>query len=352
MKHSIRYFPKDAVSNFRKVPNEIGEQPFNQIINMPNISFIVPLYNQDKFIIPCLNSIINAGMPENTFEIIVWNDGSTDKSEEMTSDYMQSKPNIILYTQPNHGVSYSRNQALLRATGKYVWFVDSDDLVKSSEVQNLLNTALAHDLDMIAFNWESLLPDGRIEPGIHKISDAEPQSGRLVYINNMITMAPWAFLYKRQFLLKYNLTFPENYKTCEDIQFNQKALFLAEKVELSSEVGYVYRHQHQSATKGRGNRVVEDQIRRMKEEIEWFSGKNDLTFLQTIVYRNLREINVWLAWADCSTQWFDEIKNVLEGYEVNNRVNFQAMFIILMKYCPKLVFYTQRWLNKIRRKIS
>jgi len=54
---------------------------------MPDISFIVPLYNQEKYIIPCLDSILNAGMPDDAYEIIVWNDGSTDKSEELISDY-------------------------------------------------------------------------------------------------------------------------------------------------------------------------------------------------------------------------------------------------------------------------
>jgi len=318
---------------------------------MLDISFIVPLYNQEKYIIPCLDSIINAGLPKNEYEIIVWNDGSTDKSEELILDYKQSNPSIILYTGTNHGVSYSRNQAILKAGGQYIWFVDSDDLVKSSEVRHLLVAALSNNLDMIAFNWESLLPNGRVESGIHNISDTRPQSGRLVYLNNMITMAPWAFLYKRQFLLNHNLTFPENYKTCEDIQFNQKALFLAEKVELSSRVGYVYRHLHLSATKGRGNRVVEDQIRRLKDEIEWFSDKNDSSFLQTIVYRNLREINVWLAWADSKAQRFDEIKSALKGYGVKSGTGIQAVFILLMKYFPKQVFCVQRWLNKMRRKI-
>lgn len=58
---------------------------------MLDISFIVPLYNQEKYIIPCLDSIINAGLPKNEYEIIVWNDGSTDKSEELILDYKQSK---------------------------------------------------------------------------------------------------------------------------------------------------------------------------------------------------------------------------------------------------------------------
>jgi len=165
-------------------------------------------------------------------------------------------------------------------------------------------------------------------------------------------MPPWAFLYKRQFLLNHNLTFPENYKTCEDIQFNQKALFLAEKVGLSSRVGYVYRHLHQSATKGRGNRVVEDQIRRLKDEIDWFADKKDVIYLQTVVYRNLREINVWLAWTDNVKPWFQEIKNAVSRYKLPPNVRFTTMFIFLMKYFPKELYYLQRWVNRTRRRIK
>ena len=318
---------------------------------MIDISFIVPLYNQEAYILPCLNSIVDSGLNPDQYEVIVWNDGSTDNSEALVAEFVKQRSNIRLVTNTNHGVSFSRNQALQQAVGRYVWFVDSDDLVNSGSVKDLVAYSMTANLEMLAFNWKSLLPDGRFEPGIHPITDSPVQSGRDVYVNTIITMAPWSFLYKRDFLLNNNLTFPENYKTCEDIQFNQKALFLAEKVAMSSQVGYIYRHLHSSATKGQGNTVVNDQIRRLKDELEWFSGKNDAEFLHTIVYRNLREINVWLAWADKDDRWFDLIRQILKGYTIKIKVNVPTMFVWLMKHFPKQVYLVQRWMNRLRRTI-
>ncbi len=321
-------------------------------MDYPIISFIVPLYNQEKYIIPSLKSIVDSGMSTKSYEVIVWNDGSTDNSEELVREYAETNPNICLISQSNHGVSHSRNQALMTATGEYIWFVDSDDLVNSKSVAEILNEALADNLDMIGFNWKSLLPDGKYEQGIHPLHNSPIQTGRNIYMSSMITMAPWAFLYKREFLLKNRLSFPEDYKTCEDIQFNQKALFLATKVRLSSQIGYIYRHMHESATKGHGNRVVEDQIRRLKDEIAWFRDKKDAAYLETVVYRNLREINVWIAWADNEQQWFGEIKRVLKGYKPPFGLDFSTVFIGLMKCFPREVYYVQRWINRTRRRLQ
>ena len=315
----------------------------------PIISFIVPLYNQEKYIIPSLKSIVDSGLSTKSYEVIVWNDGSTDKSEELVRKYAETNPNICLISQFNHGVSHSRNQALLKAIGEYIWFVDSDDLVNSKSVTEILNEALAGNLDMIGFNWKSLLPDGKYEQGIHPLHNSSIQSGRNIYMGSIITMAPWAFMYKREFLLKNRLFFPEDYKTCEDIQFNQKALFLATKVRLTSQIGYIYRHMHESATKGHGNRVVEDQIRRLKDELVWFSDKKDPLFLQTIIYRNLREINVWLAWSDKEDKWFKDIKQILKEYRVKPSIDYSSWFILIMTYFPRELYYIQHLFNKVRR---
>lgn len=319
---------------------------------MLDISFIVPLYNQEKYILPCLESIVNAGLSADSYEIIVWNDGSTDSSEALVLQFMENHPTIKLVSEQNHGVSYARNQALRLAKGDYIWFVDSDDMVNSPIVKKLVNYALASKLDMLVFNWKSLLPDGREESGIHPLIDAPVQRGRDLYLENVITMAPWCFLYRREFLLKSKLKFPEDFKTCEDIQMNQQALFVANRVGMSSQVGYVYRHLHVSATKGKGNMVADDQIRRLNNEIEWFSQQDAPEYLQMVVYRNLREINVWLAWAEVDDHFFAMIKLVLKSYRVHSKFSFASLFILLMKYVPKPLYLLQRFVNRTRRKLN
>ena len=92
------------------------------------LSFIIPLYNQQDYIVPCLYSITDAGLSNEDYEVIVQNDGSTDHSEEFASGYIHNRPNFRLINNSNHGVSYSRNQALQEANGDYVRFVESDDM--------------------------------------------------------------------------------------------------------------------------------------------------------------------------------------------------------------------------------
>ncbi len=319
---------------------------------MLDISFIVPLFNQQEYILPCLESIVNAGLSADSYEIIVWSDGSTDNSEALVSQFMEGRSTIKLVSEQNHGVSYARNQALRLAKGDYIWFVDSDDMVNSPIVKKLVNYALAGKLDMLAFNWKSLLPNGEEEPGSHQILDVPVQTGRDLFLENELTMTPWSFLYRREYLLKNKLAFSEDFKTCEAILLNQQALFLAKKVGMSSQVGYVYRPLNTSGSINPETRAINDQIRRLEEEIAWFTQQDDAEFLQMVVFRNLREINLQLAWAEVDDHFFATVKQSLKNYQVYSRFSKTSLFILLMKYVPKTMYLWQRFLNKTRRKQS
>lgn len=321
---------------------------------MVKLSFILPLYNLEDYIIPCLHSIVSSLLDKNTYEVLVWNDGSSDNSPLLVEQFAKNYPQVKLINSDNQGVSWSRNAALKEAKGDYVWFVDSDDLVIPENVHILLKKAEDNKADALLFNWQSLMPDGVIEPGINQISEDEVSSGRELYLGGMVNMAPWSFIYKKEFLVCNNLEFPIDYKTCEDIQFNQKVLFLAKTVVTTSLVGYLYRHRNNSATKGQGYRVVCDHIRRLKDEVDYFSSYNDWEFLSTIIYRNLREINVWLFWADRKDELIQKLKETLKTIKFKQRPIFsiQTIYFNLMKLSPKLVFEIQLQLNIIKRKLK
>lgn len=94
------------------------------ISNRVSVSVIVPVYNSEKFLSRCLDSIV---AQKGSFEIIAVNDGSTDKSGQILEAYAQKYKNIIVVNQENKGVSAARNQGMAKANGKYITFVDSDD---------------------------------------------------------------------------------------------------------------------------------------------------------------------------------------------------------------------------------
>ena len=102
---------------------------------MSKISIIIPMYNAKEYIARCLESVINQSF--NNIEIIIVNDGSTDKSLEICRKYAEVDERIVILNKENNGVSVARNQGMNVATGEYIMFVDSDDWIDESMCQDL-----------------------------------------------------------------------------------------------------------------------------------------------------------------------------------------------------------------------
>ena len=94
---------------------------------MIKISVIVPVYNVEKFLSTCLESILDQGLSEQEYEIILINDGSIDGSLAICNLYAKAHSNIHVYSQENQGVSLARNLGMSKARGEWVMFLDSDD---------------------------------------------------------------------------------------------------------------------------------------------------------------------------------------------------------------------------------
>ena len=98
-------------------------------------SIIVPVYNMEKYISKCLDSIFSSTYKN--YEVIIVNDGSTDKSDEIIKTYIEKNRNIIYIKEENMGLSTARNNGVSKATGDYIIFVDSDDYIEEKLLENL-----------------------------------------------------------------------------------------------------------------------------------------------------------------------------------------------------------------------
>ena len=96
------------------------------------VSFIIPLYQAEKFIEQCLCSIMGNGLPEEDFEVLVIDDGSKDKGALIVEGLQKYHPNVKLFGQANSGASAARNKGLEYAMGEWVWFVDAEDRVEEN----------------------------------------------------------------------------------------------------------------------------------------------------------------------------------------------------------------------------
>lgn len=113
------------------------------------LSIIVPVYNAAAYLPECLDSLLTQDIPSSDYEIICVNDGSTDDSLQVLRNYAGQHPNIVIIDKENGGVTTARNAGLAAAMGEYIWFVDSDDFLKTNVFGKLQSLIRQHDCDRL-----------------------------------------------------------------------------------------------------------------------------------------------------------------------------------------------------------
>lgn len=121
---------------------------------MPEVSVIIPIYNTAAYLRKALDSICDQTLKE--LEIILIDDGSTDGSRGIIEEYAKRDARIRWYAQPNQGLSVARNRGLLHATGKYIYFMDSDDILDTQALRHCHDLCEKRELDFIFFDAKPL----------------------------------------------------------------------------------------------------------------------------------------------------------------------------------------------------
>lgn len=165
------------------------------------VSVIIPAYNNETYIEKCLQSVTEQSY-EN-LEILVINDGSSDRTEELIREAQQQDKRIQLFTQKNSGVSVSRNRGIDTATGDYLTFVDADDYIGKDYIRDLVNLAEEKDADLVICGLKMVDEQGKvlqdIVPGEYRKGSMEEWTFRI--------SAVCSHLYKRELWMKYDIRF-------------------------------------------------------------------------------------------------------------------------------------------------
>ena len=197
------------------------------------LSIVVPVYNVEKYIRPCFESIFKQGLDDVDFEVIIVNDGSTDRSMEVIADIIRQHSNIIVINQENQGLSVARNNGIAMAHGEYILMLDSDDLLWGNSLMVLLNIALKTEADIINADYKQMnnedidlylkKRDNEITPTpIVQIVTGED------FLYEQYCRNVWRYIYKREFILCNNLSFIPGIIS-QDVAFANECFLKANK---------------------------------------------------------------------------------------------------------------------------
>lgn len=213
------------------------------------LSYIIPLYNTEAYIVRCLRSIIAQDLPEGGYEVIVVDDGSTDGGRELVEALAAEHPQVRLLSQTNAGVSAARNKALDAARGRFVQFIDSDDYLAEGMMQSLLQRAIDESLDVLVFNYNCVDADGNDRP--HDRDDNYPSTAAMTGVDYLehhsMTPYVWRFLVRRDYLNQGNWRFDTSLIVCEDGALIARFLLNAPRVAHDGSAPYNYASRGDSA---------------------------------------------------------------------------------------------------------
>lgn len=175
---------------------------------MTKLTIIIPVYNREKTIKRAIDSVLE--QLDETIELMIVNDGSTDKTNEVVKDYLTKyKQNISYYEKENEGIAQTRNFGITHAKGQYIMFVDSDDYIDKDLISNL-QTYFEQDIEMIKFKLTCVDEEGNV---LHKIDgpqfealDGEEAFNKLAF-SDMLIDSPCVYVFKKDLFVKNNLFF-------------------------------------------------------------------------------------------------------------------------------------------------
>lgn len=224
-----------------------------------NITVVVPVYNAEKYLNICIDSLIN--QTRKAYEIILIDDGSKDSSGKICDEYAKQEDNIRVVHKENEGLGLTRNCGIREANGDYITFIDSDDFCDADYLETLENIMLENKCDTCKATFKRVGQDGEylygddIYEGVFKGTEVKNSLlprfiGSAPDKNDSIPMSSCCTLYSMEIIKKHELSFvSEREWISEDILFNLEYYAYAQNVIVSNYQGYNYRINQGSLTR-------------------------------------------------------------------------------------------------------
>lgn len=290
---------------------------------MTDISIIVPIYNAEKYINKCIDSLINQTKKE--LEFILINDGSTDSTDKLISKYQDKR--IKYFKNKNQGIGKTRNFGISKATGKYIMFVDSDDYLEPTACEELYNKAKKEKADMVVCDFYKVYENHQEEIKLPSFKTSSLKDNPNILLD--INLSPWNKLYKTKLIKDNKITFVENLKY-EDAPFVAEALDKSKKIaKLDKCLNYYVIHGN-SETTVRDKRIFDilkiiDLIRTYFEDKTYIKEVLDKLTVKivtnyTIQQRNQKDNKVGMEFIDTAFTYLEkEVPDYKDNKYYENR---------------------------------
>ena len=219
-----------------------------------DLSVIIPVYQVEQYIVSCLESVFSQGLDEQRFEVIIVNDGTRDHSMQVIADFVSQHANISIVEQQNQGLSVARNNGIAKAQGEYIFMPDSDDLLVSDSLKDLLTVAQKQKADIVRGQY-LVMDDKDIQAGSTTVVEQQPlhveqMTGADLYLRcyNPFQSYVWRALFRREFIVRNQITFYPGIRF-QDIPFTTECYLKAGKCLETNRLLNIYRMGHESATR-------------------------------------------------------------------------------------------------------
>lgn len=217
------------------------------------ISIIVPVYNVERYLRDCIESILNQDHTD--WELILVDDGSTDSSPAICDEYEKSDHRIKTIHTPNRGLSEARNRGIEIAAGSEICFIDSDDFIKPDFLSTLLSEMISTQADISVCQFIRCNPEGRIISGKQKFKESCLITGnhecmKKFLSDTMINTPACGKLYKSKLFKESDIRYPSG-RFCEDIFTTYRIVLKCSRIAISILPLYVYRNRPDSIINSR-----------------------------------------------------------------------------------------------------
>lgn len=241
----------------------------------PAISLVMPVYNVEKFLNKALTSVENQTFKD--FEMIIVDDGSSDKSCEIAEEFCSKNPNFKLIKQENSGPAAARNTGVSHCKGQYIAFMDSDDYLEKNFLEELYNLAKKTGADIACCNFNMYFPNKNLKvympfnslPGVYTKSKAL----RKLILDVSVHYFIWNKLYKKELFLERNIKFDNMY--FEDISTSPRLFYFAKTVAFTSKALYNYTMRENSILHSINAKKINDYIKALGIIKSFLEENND-----------------------------------------------------------------------------